>query len=747
MKRLLLMVLVTIITCTNLYAQTPTSSQSEVIKTLIANINAKTLQRNFNTEQIINQFSNGKQKDLVKSIPVSTILHDKTVDGLIQSQNADGSWADIDYADQNRSNWKASNHTSRILSLCRVYKTSDSKFYNSPELSAVIHKAMNYWFEAKLVCPNWWYNTIGVPSNLGPAMLLIKDEMSDQEKATALKVTMDQSTFSLTGQNKVWLANNILKKALLVDDYALAQRARDTIFSEIYMSTAEGLQPDYSFHQHGPMMQFGNYGLSYLATISELAQVFSGTPMALNEQKLGYLTGYMIEGMRWTVFRGNMDVSACGRQVVPNAQPGKGRAVAIAATNMIDVDRKNADTYKKYLYENSINPKTDNSLTGNRYFWRSDYMIQRAPKWFASVRMHSSRTLGFEMTNRENLQGLYVSDGGTIVMVDGDEYNNIFPMWDWKKLPGTTVAQIAEAIPYTTYTAGKPTHNPVDFVGGVSSGDLGASAMVLNRKGVKAQKAYFFLDNVLVCLGTGISSDTNLDITTGIEQSVLKGDVALGLNGKTKQLDPKSTINESKVNWIHHNKIGYCMLQTTDLVISNSAQTGTWRSIANYHDTDPQTMDLFKVYVNHGQKPQNGSYAYVILPNQTKAQTAAFSKKPGVSILVNNNDCQAVTNSTKSVCQAVFYSPATVTIANGKQISALNGGIMVISKNDKGSTTVAVSDPTQKLDAFSFTVNGKLSGDNITYNVDNNQSLVKIALPTKEGLRGSSVQTTINGLL
>jgi chondroitin AC lyase len=55
-----------------------------------------------------------------------------------------------------------------------------------------------------------------------------------------------------------------LIKAILLRDAVLAKRARDTIFSGIKMSSKEGIQPGFSFHQHGPQQQFGNYGLSFL---------------------------------------------------------------------------------------------------------------------------------------------------------------------------------------------------------------------------------------------------------------------------------------------------------------------------------------------------------------------------------------------------------------------------------------------------------------------------------------------------
>ena len=86
---------------------------------------------------------------------------------------------------------------------------------------------------------------------------------------------MMNSSFGMTGQNKVWLAGNVLIRALLQNDWQLAKEARKVIASEITLGQKEGINADWSFHQHGPQQQFGNYGLQKgdgQATISRKAQ-------------------------------------------------------------------------------------------------------------------------------------------------------------------------------------------------------------------------------------------------------------------------------------------------------------------------------------------------------------------------------------------------------------------------------------------------------------------------------------------
>ena len=71
-------------------------------------------------------------------------------------------------------------------------------------------------------------------------LLLMEKQLSPDEKKAAIAV-MEQARFGMTGQNKVWLAGNVLTRALLQDDKALAKQARDSIVSEIVTGQAEGL--------------------------------------------------------------------------------------------------------------------------------------------------------------------------------------------------------------------------------------------------------------------------------------------------------------------------------------------------------------------------------------------------------------------------------------------------------------------------------------------------------------------------
>lgn len=89
---------------------------------------------------------------------------------------------------------------------------------------------------------------------MGAAFILLEDELSPAEKQSAIEV-LEHAKFGMTGQNKVWLAGNVLMRALLQNDYPLVKEARDIIASEIMTGGKEGIKEDWSFHQHGAQQQ------------------------------------------------------------------------------------------------------------------------------------------------------------------------------------------------------------------------------------------------------------------------------------------------------------------------------------------------------------------------------------------------------------------------------------------------------------------------------------------------------------
>ena len=155
-----------------------------------------------------------------------------------------------------------------------------------------------------------------------------------------------------------------------------------------------------------------------------------------------------------------------GRQFFKDAEVNKSLATGYAAADMMITDPEHSQIYLDFISRNFSGSHTP-LFNGDKHFWRSDMTVHRAHSWFSSIKMSSERVKGSEALNSENLKGYYVADGATYIMVDGNEYNDIFPVWNWRKLPGVTCYQSNEPLKVLTINGYR---NNNDFTGGLSNG-------------------------------------------------------------------------------------------------------------------------------------------------------------------------------------------------------------------------------------------------------------------------------------
>ncbi len=609
-----------------------------------------------------------------------------------------GTWPDIDYQSKTRGYWSPTYHLSRMIILAKAYQKPGSKFYQDAEVSKKIHAALNHWLDNDFQSPNWWHPVIGTPMRLLPTLILMEPELSEQQLQKALPI-LNRCEIGRTGQNKVWQSGNVLLTSLLVKDVEILEKASASIQEELVVSTGEGVQPDWSYHQHGPQLQFGNYGLSYVGDMQKWIQVLRDTPFRFEESKVEILRNYLLHGQQWVTWKNEMDISACGRQIGPDRPADKAASLSGFFKKMALLDPEYAEAYQKANeYQN---------LTGNKHFWRSDIQIQRTPNYYFSVKMASNRVIGAESCNSENLQGYYLGDGATYLYQSGKEYKNIFPFWDWKKIPGTTTLQDDEPLPVLTASGYRI---PSDFVGGVSDGENGIAVLDYNRLGVAAKKSWFMFDDKIVCLGAGIESDENLPVTTSVNQSYLNSEVEFKTEGENYR-------------WILHDNIGYYFPNPSNMVLKTNEVQGRWTDVTKLLSDEWLSAAIFKLYFEHGVNPKNDSYEYILIPNAEKAELEEMETELPFKIK-NETDRQEVIATGGSVAGVIFYEPGKSDVFGGIET---DNPCLVMLKKQESSIQLSIADPTQKLKELNLVLQEKYSGENAT--IKNGKTEINILMP------------------
>jgi chondroitin AC lyase len=645
---------------------------------------------------------------------------EETVRQYVESQQADGSWEDIRYQDTLRSHWGPSIHAGRLAAMATAYKDRNSVFYKKKAVAGKIHQGMKYWDEGKFVCRNWWYNQIGVPRILGVLYLLMEDEMSRGEMTAAIRY-MSNAKFGMTGQNSVWLAENVLVRALLEKNEPLLVEARDYIVRELVVSPeGEGIRPDMSFHQHGPQQQFGNYGLAYSYTQAYWARIFRGTAYEVSREQLDILHRYLVDGLQWTCWKGSMDIGSCGRQVVPDAQKSKAQSYGTSLKLAMAANPEKAGEYERILKRNTEPSTAGNDLTGYRFFNYSDYGLYRTATWSAGLKMSSTRTVGSEIINYENLLGRFLCNGGIFFYREGSEYENIFPVWDWTRVPGTTCLLTDSLFPGVVM--GKYYTNRHDFVGGLSGSRAGVAAIVVNDAGLQAKKSYFFTGRAIVCTGSGIRGDGVHEITTSIEQKLQRGDI--------------SVIRKAEGQVIYHDRMAYYVLDDPSLRIQSGKATGNWQRIALVNPPDPVEMDVFGVWIDHGAGTENASYCYLVFPEVNAADEI---ESAGIKIIQRDENVHAVQH--QNTIQAVFFQPSSVSPGPGETVSALTPCLLMM-ETDGNTRTLSLSDPTWHAGQIDLKLSGKWSGENCRY--DETAKQTHLTVPTAD-TKGATIRCTLTG--
>ncbi|HEV2132996.1 MAG TPA: polysaccharide lyase family 8 super-sandwich domain-containing protein [Terracidiphilus sp.] len=635
---------------------------------------------------------------------------------------ANGSWPDINYAAQERSDWTAADHLDRVLRMSKSARILRNDGRPDTALEAKINLALQWWTDHKYHNPNWWWNEIGIPQLLGQIGNLMLPEIpaAELDKMVTLMKNSDWRRVPWTGANLTWGVTIEIARGCMQNDLYAVGEGYSRMYEEIKIVSEleDGIQQDDSFHQHGAQLYNGGYGLDFAADVARFVSYSWGTQFQIPADKMAILSSYLLDGERWMIrgFGKGFDYSVIGREITRPAQapslgsksagpiyPSLGEVYGLAhavtlLANEPSPHQEELQQFAAYLRGQPGAP----AFKGNKQFWCSDYMVQRRDDYFTSVKMLSQRMLNAELVNSEGKKSVHLSDGANFIYLDGDEYRNIFPVWDWTKIPGTTAIQ-------GTLNTGEPdpikARGRATFVGGVSDGTYGLATMDLKRGNLTAEKSWFFFDSSYVALGTSITleSETEQDVATDVNQPLLKGDV-LTSESHSPLGQGSYSYDSNHGIWIYHDRVGYIFPPRTKLSLNIGPQTGKWSDIGTGPDT-PVTENVFDLWIDHGATPQDAQYQYIVVPNTTPEGVAQRAKESGLTILANNDVIQAVYNERLKLAELVYRKPQYIKTPLGT-IRADHACLLLVRKTDSGLRLTA-SDPEDLPLTLTITVDEK----------------------------------------
>ncbi len=323
--------------------------------------------------------------------------------------------------------------------------------------------------------------------------------------------------------------------------------------------------------------------------------------------------------------------------------------------------------------------------------------IHRYKNWLAVLKLHSKFQYEAESFNYSTFLGY----GTLLLFRDTWKRNGAIkltydignPGWDWRLMPGTTTVKWddwakVKKKDYKRYRA------PHTYAGGVEAGSYGVSAIDIygsKTQGLetfRAKKSYFFLNEKIVCLGTGINNKIkDAQTVTTIFQDTVTTKSQLQIDNKEQKGDMSEKIitkaKKDAVTLLDEQKNGYYIFPKQLLVYKRGKQKSP-----NADAKSESSGNYAIAYFNHGKSPRNRSYSYIMLPFSSKETLEDFNKKMAtkkqpIKVLANNNSVQAVYDTVNNVVALSVWKPSSaLNIAN---VSAISSKCTLLMKKDSAN--------------------------------------------------------------
>ncbi len=667
--------------------------------------------------------SNAQSSDLciIKQRIVNELVNGKTIDSqvknILSKMKEDGSFNGINYADlSTTAGFPQGRHTSDLAYIARAYQSQTSAFYKSKIVKEAIINGLNFWVTNDFVGDNWHNNQITTPTNLMNLMLTIGDELPRDlvEKAQPI---IGRANLSATGArpsgDRIVIAGILAKNLLFLGKEKNFDSVINIIEGEMKFATGKpGLQQDLSFHHRiDRVNNTDSYGYGKFAnTYGDWSFYVSGTKYQFSKDKINLLVDYYLDGIyKQMVYGIYEDVSVRNRDIAH-------KKTSFQPNGTLEIERILSCTdYRKKELQDIIQLRkgeTKPALSFAKFFWQTEHFVFQRPNFYTSVRMFSTRNQNMEQAyNGPGKTTHHRADGTNYVMLKGDEYHNIWAVYDWQKISGATIMQKPN-LPGPNEIQKEGLTN---FVGAVTDGLYGAVGFDFKSPHdmLEAKKSWFFFDEEYVCLGAGIKPKSSLPVVTTINQVLLKSEVSMMQDGQKKIL-PKGNREAENVKWVYQDKIGYIFPQPTTIHISNQTETGRWSDITDEKNISKELVseEVFKLYFNHGKNDSGNrkfdtesSYQYIVVPDISEQKLMETSiNNRSIDILSNTPDLQGVSHKKLGIVQLVFYKAGEVEIGKGQKVKIDSQGMAMLKMNGNKVVELTVADPSRNLHRILLTL-------------------------------------------
>lgn len=617
--------------------------------------------------------------------------------GHVRNLDAQGAWPDISYNDRTGADWKAIEHLRRVKALALALNTRGHALHNDKAVAQAALKALTTWLHRRtsgaIASRGWWWTKVGEPRFIRDIFVLLERRI-DKTSRHLMVEALKPAKIGKTGANLMWLADLTLHRGAFTKDSDLVRKAALRISGSIRKGGKEGIQADWSFHQHGARLQAFHYGGAYLRDASRIAWQLKGTPWEFDKGKHEILAQYALEGLQW-MCRGVYTVPSTMDRMCSRKRTLRSANLVSTIRQLRHVLPGRSTSFDAFIARQKDGGK---QLIGHRHFPLSDFTTYHRPGFSFFIKTVSNRTHMTERINGENRRGGFLNWGDHYLLRQGDEYYDLPPVWNWYMLPGLTTAA---GIGGSSHIVRRP------FTGAVSNNRSGLTTMETlledksKTKRLSCRKAWACHGDTIVAMISDLDLTGSTGGTTSLEQCRLKGDVSIAFRGKDpiKFEGGRKTLDD--VHWIHHNRTAYVPLGQHRIRLQAGPQSGSWNAINKQYSKNTVTEEVFGIQIPHERTLDGQAFGYAIISGVDIKETQTTVANPSFRILRNDASCQAL-RFNDGVWLAAFYEPGELEIE--KEVMAKVSIPCLVLHDGK---TIWASDPTNKGRALSIGLTGQ----------------------------------------
>jgi chondroitin AC lyase len=627
----------------------------------------------------------------------------------------------------------------RIASYCQENPEDD----DVEEFVDSVINSLRYFMDTGYAARNWWYNEIAFPKSFAftAAMLARAGRTVFMEEYAAFaieKTNLDKK--GINGANLAdfcnvqiaWsLAVWITTKNPIYLTFALNASQVLSKTCAIVARPEEGFLDDFSIAAHngsGVQLSSCAYGPELVGRAVENAAILVGA-FAITREALCVVEAFLLRGAAYTFFHGMTDLHPCGRGMSRRTLSGSTWVKAIDVC--LDSGAGDPMLLRELKARIAEGESANHSFRGSRGYWTTDYLAHFGEKIGGWAKTCSTRTVGSESGNGENLRGYYMGWGSTLVASSREDYWDIQPVWNWQRVPGTTVEQ-DPAFSFPLIDWGNGSQGSHAFCGVVSNEETGINTMLATRRNISsARKTVFAHRDMFYFVGSAIDiSGAAHPVVTTVDQmkpgtdavTVKRGD------GTTEVLVAPCDIRDASILTVtvgDRKRYDFPGVHTGDtIVVSLRVQAGSWKDInSGYPDTPIEALVL-TVGIEH-MAGREANYVYMIASKDSPINWLAGPV--GLS-------SHWVTFGAGHIAVVASGASSSFTLGRGITIKPLQR-CAFIAKAEDGGVDFTCADLTQTLAAMAFDVS--FSGT---------VQRVDIVLPVGEE-RGKSVTVRIEHAL